>query len=260
MRERYRYIAAGIACIFSLICFISLPIWLVILTISALVYPFSLVIVRADSEVASILAAFLFCAMACSPYTSVSSLVGYSAYGAVPLALLRYHYQHPSELSKPLCFEVLTLVLSAITFVVGLWWMECQACIEAPFWLKIWPGCAALMSGTYLASLLMKQESSADITPFHATLAHYGWLVIMLFLAIVLDGVQGVFVNMIFAALLPFILETVSKIRYTWGKRSQTIFFIVMGCATMTIVPLYIFGLHALFSPWIHYCFKKGEK
>lgn len=260
MRERYWYLATGIACVFSLMCFISLPIWLVIFMVSATVYPFSLVILRANIEVASILAAFLFCSMACSHYTSISSLIGYSIYVVAPLFLLRYQQLYPREFSKALFLEALTLVLSIMTFIVGLWWMDSSAFAQAPLWLKIWPGCAALISGTYTTALLIKQDISADRTPFHVTLMHYGWLAIMLFLAIVLEDAQGAFINMSLAALLPFILETVSKIRYKWAERSRTTFFILMGCATITIVPLYIFGLYALFSPWINNYFKKGVK
>jgi hypothetical protein len=225
-----------------------------------MIYPFSLVILRTNIEVASILAAFLFCSMAYSHYTSISSLIGYSTYVVAPLFLLRYQHLYPREFSNPLFLEALTLALSIITFIVGLWWMDSSACVEAPLGLKIWPGCAALISGTYITALLMKHDLNADRTLFYVTFMHYGWLAIMLFLSLVLEDAQGLFINMSLAAFLPFTLETVSKIRYKWGDRSRTTFFIVMGCATITIVPLYIFGLYALFGPWMNNYFKKGVK
>lgn len=260
MRKHDWWLATGIACVFSLMCFIPLPIWLAIFIASAAVYPFSLVLLRENTEVASILAAFVFCFMAYSHYTSISSLIGYGAYVVTPLFLLRYQQRHPREFSKPLFLETLTLVLYILTFVVGLWWIDSPAFVKVPSWLKIWPGCAALISGTYVTTLFMEHDFSADRTPFHATLIHYGSLAVMLFLAIALEDAQGVFLNMSLAALLPFTLETVSKVRYKWGERSRTTFSILMGCATITIVPLYIFGLYALFSPWINHCFKKGVK
>ena len=261
MREQHWYIALGIGGIALLICFIPLPLWMILGLAGAVMYPFSTIVLKSNIETASILSAFLFCTMACTSHHAISVLVGYTAYILSPLFLLRYQFVHYREFSQSLFVEALKLVLPMITSLVALWWVESQACAQGPLWLKIWPGCATLVSGAYTTGLFMYHHRHPEpALSFHVTFKDYAWLAVMLFMAITLEGTQALFVNMTITALLPFTLETILKMWSKWGMTSRTIFFILMGCATITILPLYLFGLYAVFSPWINHCFKKGVK
>ena len=83
MEKFYQYLATAFILLFSSVCFIapfSWWAWGILL---------ALLLVHIQLEIAWVLAAFVFCVLACAGY-SVEILVAYAVYFVIPLMLLRH--------------------------------------------------------------------------------------------------------------------------------------------------------------------------
>lgn len=245
----YKYLVMALVSLFSLLFTVSPPGWAVLLMLLALAFPFSLVILTMEMEVALIIGAFLFCSIACSGY-AMESLVIYAVYWFAPLVLLKYQRSVTQTISETVFLKFLGSILMAATFIVSLWWRGSGDFFQIHEIFRIWPGYAALMAGTYVAIWLIHIDYEA-CKSFSVTMSNYWFLSVFLMLAVLLYDAHYLFVGMALAALLPFTLESLLLIRKIWGERSPVLFFILGCCATISVVPLCMLGLYSVFRPWI---------
>ncbi|PPE03208.1 hypothetical protein [Holospora curviuscula] len=249
MPKVYQYLATSFVVLFSVVCFFAPFSWWTLGILLGLIFPFSMVLLNIQLEIAWILSFFVFCSLACARYP-VEVLVGYGLYLVVPLMLLRHQKVFAREIPEELFLTFLSYVLMTTTFFVSLWWQDVITQVPVPLLLKTWPGALGLMAGSG-AGLWFLTDPRSLKQVVSVTMFHYWLLILFLVLAGVLEDAHVLFSNMVLSSILPFVLEGWDIIRKIWKNRSKTVFFIAGCCATISGVPLFILALYSIFKPWI---------